>query len=83
MLSADDVVELLGIELVGIVPEDENVVISTNRGQPVVLDSKSRAGEAYHNIARRLCGETVPFMNLEEKQGLFNKIARMMRSGGD
>jgi septum site-determining protein MinD len=83
MLSADDVVELLAIELVGIVPEDETVVISTNRGQPVVLDPKSRAGEAYLNIARRLCGETVPFMNLEEKQGLFNKIARMMRPGGN
>ena len=54
MLSADDVLELLAIELIGIVPEDESVVISTNRGQPVALDAKSRAGEAYQNIARRL-----------------------------
>lgn len=82
MLSADDVLDLLAIELIGIVPEDESVVISTNRGTPVALDAKSRAGEAYQNIARRLNGEQVPFLNLEEKQGLFQKIARMMRSGG-
>jgi len=82
MLSADDILDLLAIELIGIVPEDENVVISTNRGTPVALDGKTRAGEAYNNIARRLSGEKVPFMNLEDKQGLFQKIARMMRSGG-
>ncbi len=82
MLSADDILDLLAIELIGIVPEDENVVISTNRGTPVALDGKTRAGEAYQNIARRLGGEKVPFMNLEDKQGLFQKLARMMRSGG-
>lgn len=83
MLSADDVVELLAIELIGIVPEDENVVVSTNKGQPVAMDGKTRAGEAYNNIARRLCGEKVPFMNLDEKEGIFQKLSRMMRPGGD
>lgn len=83
MLSAEDVVELLAIELIGIIPEDENVVISTNKGQPVALDGKSRAGEAFQNIARRLNGETVPFLSLDDKEGLFQKIARMMRSGGN
>ena len=83
MLSADDVIELLAIELIGIVPEDENVVISTNKGQPVALDGKTRAGEAYHNIARRLNGEKVPFMNLDEKEGIFHKLARMIRPGGN
>lgn len=82
MLTADDVLELLAVELIGIVPEDENVVISSNRGQPVALDGKSRAGEAFHNIARRLNGETVPFLNLEQKEDLFKRIARMMRPGG-
>jgi septum site-determining protein MinD len=57
MLTADDVLELLAIELIGIVPEDENVIMSSNRGQPVAMDNKSRAGEAFHNIARRLNGE--------------------------
>src|SRR5512143_3648812 len=57
MLTSEDVLELLAIELVGIVPEDENVVISTNRGQPVALDPKSKAGQAFQNISRRLKGE--------------------------
>ena len=83
MLTADDILELLAIDLIGIVPEDENVVISTNRGQPVALDgSKSRAGQAFQNIARRLRGEKVPFMNLEEKQDFFSRLFRLNRSGG-
>jgi septum site-determining protein MinD len=83
MLTAEDVLELLAIELIGIVPEDENVVISSNRGQPVAMEGKSRAGEAFHNIARRLNGENVPFMSLEDKEDFFKRIARMMRPGGN
>lgn len=79
MLTADDVLELLAVELIGIVPEDEHVVISSNRGQPVAMDGKSRAGEAFHNIARRLNGENVPFLNIDQKEDIFKKIARMMR----
>jgi septum site-determining protein MinD len=79
MLTPDDVLELLAVELIGIVPEDENVVISSNRGQPVAMDGKSRAGEAFQNIARRLNGEIVPFINLDQKEDFFKKIARMMR----
>jgi len=82
MLTADDVLELLAVELIGIVPEDETVVVSSNRGLPVAMEGKSRAGEAFQNIARRLNGESVPFMNLEQKEDLFKRIARMMRSGG-
>ncbi len=84
MLNAEDILELLAIELIGIVPEDENVVVSTNRGQPVAMDGKTRAGIAFQNIARRLRGETVPFMNLEENQGFFSRLFRLNpRSGGD
>jgi septum site-determining protein MinD len=83
MLNADDVLELLAIELIGIIPDDENVVISTNRGQPVALDNKSRAGQAFQNIARRLLGQKVPFMNLEEKNDLFGRLARFIRQGGN
>ena len=83
MLTPDDVLELLAIELIGIVPEDENVIMSTNRGQPVVFDGKSRAGLAYQNIARRLRGEKVPFMDLEEKDGFFHRISRLFKAGGD
>src|SRR5512138_2619494 len=54
MLNANDVLELLAIDLLGIVPEDESVVASTNRGTPVVLDGKGRAGQAFQDIAQRL-----------------------------
>jgi septum site-determining protein MinD len=83
MLTADDVLELLAIELIGIIPDDENVIISTNRGQPVAMDVKTKAGQAFHNISRRLKGESVAFLNLEEKNGLFNRLSRMLKTGGD
>lgn len=82
MLNAEDVLELLAVELIGIVPEDEAVVVSTNRGQPVALDGKSKAGLAFQNIARRLNGEQVPFLSLDEKDGFFARLGRMFRSGG-
>jgi len=83
MLTADDVVDLLAIELIGIVPEDERVITGTNRGQPVVLEDKSRAGKAFMNIARRLAGEEIPFLDLDEKQDFFHRLSKMIRPGGD
>lgn len=83
MLSPDDVVELLAVELIGIVPEDENVILSTNRGMPIVLDGKSKAGEAFRNIAARLEGQYVPFISLEDTNGFFGRLSRLMRSGGE
>jgi septum site-determining protein MinD len=82
MLTADDVLELLAIELIGIVPEDEAVIISTNRGQPVALEAKTRAGQAFNNIARRIMGESVPFMNFEEKMSIFGRFSRLIHPGG-
>jgi septum site-determining protein MinD len=82
MLSPDDVLELLAVELIGIVPEDENVILSTNRGLPIALDGKSKAGQAFRNIARRVRGETVPFLNLDDQGGIFHRLARLIRSGG-
>jgi septum site-determining protein MinD len=83
MLTPDDVLDLLAIELIGAVPEDEQVIVSTNRGTPVALDGKSRAGKAFRNIARRLRGDQVPFPNLEEGGNLFDRISRIIRPGGD
>jgi septum site-determining protein MinD len=74
---------LLAVELIGIVPEDENVILSTNRGSPIVLDGKSQAGKAFRNIAARLDGQDIPFMTLESSNGFFGRISRMMRAGGD
>lgn len=83
MLNVQDVMDLLAIELVGVVPEDEAVVISTNRGQPVALDGKTRAGQAFQNIARRIQGEQVPLMNLDVKDDFFTRLGKVFRSGGD
>jgi septum site-determining protein MinD len=77
MLSAPDVVELLAVRLIGIVPEDEAVLVSTNHGQPVVLNEKSKAGQAFENIARRLLGEEVPWMTLDEKDGFFDRLGKI------
>lgn len=80
MLSADDVTDLLAIRLIGVVPEDETVVPSSNSGIPVTLNENSRAGTAFNSIARRLMGETVPFMQLGESNGLFKRITRLFGS---
>jgi len=79
MLSIDDVLDVLAIDLLGIVPEDEQIIIATNRGRPLALENSSRAGEAFNNIARRLLGEEVPLMSME-KEGLFSLIRRFFRS---
>lgn len=77
MLSTADVLDLLAIRLIGIVPEDENVIVAANRGVPIVLDGKSRAGEAFRNIARRIKGEDVPFMDFDNQGNLWQKLSRL------
>jgi septum site-determining protein MinD len=79
MLDAEDVLELLAIKLIGIVPEDEHVIVSTNMGKPVVLEEKSMAGQAFRNIARRLMGDEVPLMNLESKDDFISKLSRIFK----
>ena len=83
MMDADDVLELLAIKLIGIVPEDEHVIASTNVGKPVALDEKSRAGQAFRNIAKRLMGDDVPFMDLSHKDDIFFRLSTVFRSGGE
>ena len=77
MLSLDDVVEILAIDVLGIVPEDETIIISTNRGEPASTQSDSRAGEAFRHIAQRILGEDIPMMDLEQKENLFGKIKKI------
>lgn len=83
MLGTEDILDVLAIDLIGIVPEDETVVVASNQGVPAVLDSRSRAGRAFRDIARRLNGEDVPFENLESKDGFFGRISRLVRPGGE
>jgi len=77
MLSADDVLDLLAIEMIGIVPEDEGVIVSSNRGTAVSADPKSKAGQAFRNIARRIDGEEVPFLDLDSSGSLWKRIQKL------
>ncbi|MBC8075739.1 MAG: septum site-determining protein MinD [Chloroflexales bacterium] len=74
MLSMEEVVEILAIDPIGAVPDDEAIVTSTNRGEVAVHDRTSLAGRAFHDIARRLGGEDVPLMTLEEHQGVWERL---------
>lgn len=76
MMSVDDVVEILSADLIGIIPEDTGIITSTNKGEPIVNDEKSLAGKAYNNVARRIIGEDVPFLNLEEDNSVLGKVKK-------
>jgi len=80
MMSVDDVCDILSAELLGIVPDDEEVIDTTNRGEPVVLDPTKRLALIYHKIARRLEGELVPFTNLAGPS-LFERIFGTWKAG--
>ena len=78
MMEVDDVLEFLGIELLGVVPDDESIIISTNRGEPAVLDDKSKAGKAFRDIALRLMGTEVPMDNFDEPEGFWTRFKKMI-----
>ncbi|MBU0511238.1 MAG: septum site-determining protein MinD [Chloroflexi bacterium] len=82
MISTEDIVDLLAIEMIGIIPEDEKVIISTNRGTPIALDGKSQAGEAFRNISRRMMGESVPFIELSKRGSILAQLGKLIRFGG-
>ena len=77
MMTIDDIIDILAIDLIGVVPDDEKIIISTNKGEPAVTDSKSLAGQAYRNISRRIIGEDVPIIDLEAEDGLMFKIKKL------
>ncbi len=74
MMDIDDVLEILSIKLLGVIPEDKDIIVSTNKGEPVVNMDESLAGQAYRNIARRVAGEDVPFLNLDAPQTFMEKV---------
>lgn len=78
MMSVDDVCEILAIDLIGAVPDDEQIVISTNQGEPLV-GSDTLAGKAYQNICRRIMGEEVAFLDLSAKEGFFSRLAGVFK----
>ncbi len=78
MMDVADVLEVLGIDLLGIVPEDEQIIVATNKGEPIVYDKRSRAGRAFVNAAQRIMGEEVPLDEIIEVPSLLEKLRRMM-----
>ena len=81
MLDVADIIETLSIELLGVVPDDKNVTVSTNKGEPIVLVENAYAGQAFKNIARRITGEEVPLMNLniDDNQGFFGSLKKLFK----
>ena len=77
MMSIDDIIDILAVDLIGVIPEDEKIVISTNRGEPAVTDAKSSAGKAYRDIARRISGEEIPIMDVETDEGFMLKVKKL------
>jgi len=75
MLSLDDIGELLGLPVIGCIPESENVLESTNEGRPVIANEESHAGQAYKDVVDRFLGEERPWRHLEVKpKGFWNKL---------
>mgnify|MGYP000890396249 CR=1 FL=1 len=79
MMSVEDVVDILAIDLIGVVPDDESIVIATNEGEPLV-GSDTQAGRAFANICHRVLGEEVPIMEFET-EGILKKIANLFKRG--
>lgn len=81
MLDIDEICQVLAVDLLGIVPDDEKVIKAANAGEPTVMDPSSRAAIAYRNIARRILGDMVPLMQLDEKAGAFKRFRKFLGIG--
>jgi len=82
MMDINDILEILAIELIGIIPEDEKIIVSTNRGEPVIAADNAVSGQAYRGIVRRLLGEEVPFQDIYRSNSWFGKLKKIMGLGG-
>ncbi|MFO7664293.1 MAG: septum site-determining protein MinD [Chloroflexota bacterium] len=80
MLSINDVLDILAVELLGVIPEDERILVASNQGLPLVMHgvNGSSAGQAFRDLARRLNGEVVPFMELGAKPRLMDRVRSWM-----
>ena len=78
MMSVDDVMDILSVPVIGTVPDDEDIVISTNQGEPLV-GMNGYAGQAYLNICKRILGESVPFIQLDASPGFWSRISGFLK----
>ncbi|MDQ6642974.1 MAG: septum site-determining protein MinD [Chloroflexota bacterium] len=81
MMDVADVLEVLGIDLLGIVPEDEMIIVATNKGEPIVYDKHSRAGRSFLNAAQRILGEEVPLNEVAEVPSFLERLRRLVGFG--
>jgi septum site-determining protein MinD len=81
MMAIDDVTEILAIDVLGVVPDDEAIVIATNKGEPAVTNPESKAGQAYRNIVQRILGENIPIMSFEVEDTFLDKLKKLFRFG--
>ena len=79
MMDVSDIVDLLSIELVGVVPDDEYIITQTNKGEPVIQNRKAPSGKAYIEIAKRVLGENIEVTMPGNKNGLIAAIKRLLR----
>lgn len=81
MMSIEDVMEILSVNLIGVVPDDEGIVVTTNQGEPIVASTKYLSGQAYRNIVSRIMGNDVPILDLEKCNSFFYKLKKFFRKG--
>jgi septum site-determining protein MinD len=81
MLDIEDICQVLAIDLLGVVPDDEHVIKAANEGEPTVMNPNSQASIAFRNIARRILGDAVPLMALEEKKGAMARVKKFFGFG--
>lgn len=75
MMDVEDILDLLSIDLIGVVPEDENIITQTNKGEPAVANKKAASGKAYIEIARRILGENVEItIPGRKRESFFSRI---------
>jgi len=82
MMSVEDVKDILSCDIIGIIPEDTGIITSTNRGEPIVNEENSPAGQAYLNVAKRIQGEEVPFLDLSEPTGFAAIVGKVKKLFG-
>ena len=80
MMNVEDIIDILAVDLLGVVPDDEAIVISTNKGEPVVSEENPMSSKAFRNICRRITGEEVELLDLEDGEGKFTKLIKLLFS---
>ena len=82
MMDQKDILDLLSVKLLGLVPDDDDIIVSTNKGMPVVHNKKSLCGEAFRRVAARLEGEDLPFLELGNGHGMISRLKKLFGKNG-